>query len=287
MMNNVSRCLYPLMFACMLWTSARPAAAARVRTSCLFWRTIWDIPTSVVTAARSRRRISTLAARGAVHAVLQHGPLLADAGGLLTGYYAQQSPSRRATRPSRRRAGAANWARLLPDFLKPRGYRNYHSGKWHIDGPVLAGGFDRSLERRNQGNFFTAKGNFLDDKSRSSPPPTSRATTPRSPRSITRSIACETSAEHVADRRSFTTWRSSPRTFRCTPCRRTSPAIATRTWTAGTAMRKRRFARQKRWDCSTRRSPARSSTWGRRMHFPMRSKARRPARSIGRCRGTN
>ena len=56
------------------------------------------------------------------------------------------------------------WARLIPDYLKPLGYRNYHSGKWHIDGPVLAAGFDRSFRRMNQGNFFTAKGNRLDDK---------------------------------------------------------------------------------------------------------------------------
>ena len=56
------------------------------------------------------------------------------------------------------------WARLLPDFLKPHGYRNYHSGKWHIDGKVLASGFDRSLNMRNQGNFFTAKGNAIDDQ---------------------------------------------------------------------------------------------------------------------------
>ena len=56
------------------------------------------------------------------------------------------------------------WARLLPDYLKPLGYRNYHSGKWHIDGKVLAAGFDRSLDIKNQGNFFTAKGNFIDDQ---------------------------------------------------------------------------------------------------------------------------
>jgi arylsulfatase A-like enzyme len=30
---------------------------------------------------------------------------------------------------------------LLPDFLKPAGYRSYHSGKWHIDGKVLDGWF--------------------------------------------------------------------------------------------------------------------------------------------------
>jgi arylsulfatase len=48
--------------------------------------------------------------------------------------------------------------------LQPHGYRCYHSGKWHIDGKVLAAGFDRSLEVRNHGNYFTAKGNFRDDK---------------------------------------------------------------------------------------------------------------------------
>ena len=62
------------------------------------------------------------------------------------------------------RGARQEWARLLPDFLKPLGYRNYHSGKWHIDGKVLAGGFDRSLDMRNQGNFFTAKGNMVDDQ---------------------------------------------------------------------------------------------------------------------------
>jgi len=84
---------------------------------------------------------------------------------LLTGYYAQQV--RRDALPTV--AGGAQqkrpaWARLLPDHLKPHGYRCYHSGKWHVDGPVLAGGFDRSLDMRNQGNFFSARGNSLDDR---------------------------------------------------------------------------------------------------------------------------
>ncbi len=84
---------------------------------------------------------------------------------LLTGYYAQQV--NRDALPEAKGGGGKNprpsWARLLPDFLKPHGYRAYHSGKWHIDGKVLAGGFDRSLNVENQGNYFTAKGNDIDD----------------------------------------------------------------------------------------------------------------------------
>lgn len=84
---------------------------------------------------------------------------------LMTGFYAQQV--HRDALPDHGGGGRGRrqkWARLLPDFLKPHGYRNYHSGKWHIDGPVLPTGFDRSLDMRNQGNFFTAKNNRVDDK---------------------------------------------------------------------------------------------------------------------------
>ncbi|MEQ1853111.1 MAG: sulfatase-like hydrolase/transferase, partial [Chthoniobacteraceae bacterium] len=85
-------------------------------------------------------------------------------GALMTGYYAQQI--HRDALPELGGGGQGvrqQWARLLPDFLKPAGYRAYHSGKWHIDGKVLDGGFDRSLDMKNQGNFFTSKGNSIDD----------------------------------------------------------------------------------------------------------------------------
>jgi arylsulfatase len=86
-------------------------------------------------------------------------------GALLTGYYAQQiHRDALPGSPGGIQGVRQPWARLLPDFLKPAGYRCYHSGKWHIDGKVLHGGFDRSLNMNNQGNYFSAAGNAIDDQ---------------------------------------------------------------------------------------------------------------------------
>ena len=85
-------------------------------------------------------------------------------GSLLSGFYPHQI--HRDHLPDLKtgmRGKRQKWARLLPDFLKPAGYRNYHSGKWHIDGKVLPTGFDHSLNMINQGNFFKEKGNQVDD----------------------------------------------------------------------------------------------------------------------------
>ncbi|QDT54061.1 Arylsulfatase [Caulifigura coniformis] len=85
-------------------------------------------------------------------------------GALLSGYYAQQI--HRDALPEVPGGGNGvrqEWARLLPELLAPAGYRSYHSGKWHVDGPVLKSGFVRSLDMRNQGNFFSSAGNSIDD----------------------------------------------------------------------------------------------------------------------------
>jgi arylsulfatase len=58
------------------------------------------------------------------------------------------------------------WARLLPTYLKPLGYRSYLSGKWHVSGApsVLAdGGFDRSYRLEDHDRIFYPRSVWLDD----------------------------------------------------------------------------------------------------------------------------
>ena len=85
---------------------------------------------------------------------------------LLTGYYAQQI--RRDRIPGQRSGGHGgkrpDWAPLLSTLIKKRGYRCYHSGKWHIDGQVLANGFDRSYRLNDHDRFFSPRVHLEDDK---------------------------------------------------------------------------------------------------------------------------
>jgi arylsulfatase len=83
---------------------------------------------------------------------------------LLTGYYAQEvnrDPS--GERP--------NWAALAPEFLRAAGYTSYHSGKWHVDGDVLAGGFTRSYLISDSNRFFNPNKQSIDDKPIDEKPP--------------------------------------------------------------------------------------------------------------------
>ncbi len=87
---------------------------------------------------------------------------------LMSGYYPQQI--RRDALPGLGGKGLGGqgvrpaWAELLPQRLKPLGYRAYHSGKWHVDGDVLAGGFDHSYHLKDQGRFFNPRVHFEDDQ---------------------------------------------------------------------------------------------------------------------------
>jgi arylsulfatase A-like enzyme len=83
---------------------------------------------------------------------------------LLSGYYAQQVNRDPANERPR-------WAALLPDLLRPAGYRSYHSGKWHVDGPVLAAGFERSYEVVDPDRNFGPKQHHLDDRPLPQPKP--------------------------------------------------------------------------------------------------------------------
>jgi arylsulfatase len=84
---------------------------------------------------------------------------------LLTGYYAQQV--RRDTVPGLL-SGASGirprWAPLLPEMLKPLGFRSYHSGKWHLDGRPLENGFDRSYDLVDYTRLFRPQNQLEDDQ---------------------------------------------------------------------------------------------------------------------------
>ncbi|HSP42327.1 MAG TPA: L-rhamnose mutarotase [Luteolibacter sp.] len=93
---------------------------------------------------------------------------------ILTGYYPQAI--RRDMLPGEDRGeygmfGATSgangirprWARMLPAYLRESGYRNYHSGKWHMDGDRLPAGFDRSYSLEDHNRFFSPENHYLDD----------------------------------------------------------------------------------------------------------------------------
>ena len=86
---------------------------------------------------------------------------------LLAGYYPQQI--RRDSMPGvdpaefGGRGVRPGWARLIPEHLRPLGYRSYHSGKWHIDGKPTENGFDRSYHIKRLDSFFYATAHDKDD----------------------------------------------------------------------------------------------------------------------------
>ncbi len=84
---------------------------------------------------------------------------------LLTGYYAQAV--RRDTVPDVKSGVVGTrpaWAPLLPEMLKPLGYRSYHSGKWHLDGKPTDNGFEHSYSLEDHDRYFTPHAHVEDGK---------------------------------------------------------------------------------------------------------------------------
>lgn len=89
---------------------------------------------------------------------------------ILTGYYAQavrrDALSDVKLLPGEPVGGYSGtrprWAQLLPEYLKPVGYRCYMSGKWHLDGEPLKNGFDHAYVDSNELGYF-AEDNHRED----------------------------------------------------------------------------------------------------------------------------
>lgn len=87
---------------------------------------------------------------------------------LMTGYYAQQTACDVMTP-----GNVPDYTKFLPEYLKPLGYRNYHSGKWHLRFATGAGGvgFDHSYTLMDEDRYFTPKGLLLDGVAQPQPKP--------------------------------------------------------------------------------------------------------------------
>lgn len=93
---------------------------------------------------------------------------------LLTGQYAQQTASDVMTP-----GNIPDYTRFLPEYLKPLGYRSYHSGKWHMKHVTgEAGvGFHHSYTMMDEFRFFTQNRHLLDGAPLPKPDPGYYSTT--------------------------------------------------------------------------------------------------------------
>ena len=80
---------------------------------------------------------------------------------IMTGNYYQQVPK------VSDEGALPDWGRPSPHYLRPLGYRTYHSGKWHVNQfpmPVAHGGFDRSYYIRDYDRNFAVREHSLNDE---------------------------------------------------------------------------------------------------------------------------
>jgi arylsulfatase len=82
---------------------------------------------------------------------------------LATGYYPQQI----GMDPVHKNKRFEKWSPVLTEYLKPAGYRCYHSGKWHIHGApktIADSKFDHSYVLHDHNHNFNPQNHELDDK---------------------------------------------------------------------------------------------------------------------------
>ncbi len=113
---------------------------------------------------------------------------------LLTGNYAQQTASDVMTP-----GNVPDFTKFIPEYLKPLGYRSYHSGKWHMRFALGEGGagFDHTYTMLDELRFFTQKRHELDGKLLPKPEEGYYSTTAIADYSVT--FLKEHSQEHAKD----------------------------------------------------------------------------------------
>ena len=130
---------------------------------------------------------------------------------LLTGFYAQQTACDVMTP-----GNTPDYTRFLPEYLKPLGYRSYHSGKWHIKFTPMANGvgFDRTYTMLDELRFFTQNYHELDGQPLPKPGEGYYSTTAIADYAVG---FLEDHARHHADAPFLCTSRPTLRTSRCKP----------------------------------------------------------------------
>lgn len=90
---------------------------------------------------------------------------------IMTGYYAPQTGSD----PNRGTGKYVKWTTVMPQMLKPLGYRTYHSGKWHVNATgcdsAHSAGFDRAYDNTQGWLYYTPFYHALDGKMLPRPKP--------------------------------------------------------------------------------------------------------------------
>ena len=124
-------------------------------------------PTSVATVVKSRPRTSTSWPRAGCGS----RSFTTRPGAGRRGRHCSRATTLKQVRrdtvpgvPSGGQGKRPKWAKLLPEMLRPLGYRSYHSGKWHVDGMPLANGFDRSYYVEDLGRYFNPRVLFENDQ---------------------------------------------------------------------------------------------------------------------------